>query len=72
MLPTSPQAEVGSISVPSTDRDYCQVNTNQPQKVSPNSSPKVTPDGQFGGGNGAMPSVEKEVAKTACFPMKNG
>jgi hypothetical protein len=32
-------------------------------KVSPDSSPKVTPDGQLGGGNGAMRSVEQAVKK---------
>ena len=35
-------------------------------------SPKSSPGEQFGGNNRAMRSVGKEVAKTACFPMKNG
>jgi hypothetical protein len=56
---------------PSSHRDSPKSIIIKAEKVSPNSSPKVTPDGQFGGGNGAMPSVEKEVAKTACFPVKN-
>jgi hypothetical protein len=34
-------------------------------KVSPNSSPKVSPDGQFGGGNGAMRSGEQAAQKAA-------
>ena len=37
----------------------------QAEKVSPNSSPKVSPDGQFGGGNGAMRSVEQATEKIA-------
>jgi hypothetical protein len=35
------------------------------EKASPNSSPKVSPDGQFGGGNGAMRSIEQVVEKVA-------
>jgi hypothetical protein len=37
----------------------------QAEKVLPDSSPKVTPDGQFGGGNGAMRSVEQSAEKMA-------
>ena len=35
------------------------------EKVSPNSSPKVSPEGQFGGGNGAMRSVGQITEKVA-------
>ena len=35
------------------------------EKVTPNSSPKVTPDGQFEGNNGAARSDEKSVEKVA-------
>ena len=35
------------------------------EQVSPNSPPKVSPDGQFGGGNGAMRSGERAVEKVA-------
>jgi hypothetical protein len=37
----------------------------RPEKVTPNSSPKVTPDGQFRGGEWAMRSVEQVVANIA-------
>jgi hypothetical protein len=37
----------------------------RPEKVTPNSSPKVTPDGQFRGGEWAMRSVGQVVEKIA-------
>lgn len=35
------------------------------EKVSPNSSPKVTPEGRIAGGNGALRSVERATEKAA-------
>jgi hypothetical protein len=48
---------------PSLHPDSPKSNTLLAEKVSHNSSPKVTPDGQFGVGNGAMPSPSSSVRK---------
>jgi hypothetical protein len=40
------------------------------EKISPNSSPEVSPGEQFEGGNGAMRSGEQAAEKVACTPVK--
>lgn len=41
-----------------------------PGKVSPDSSPKVSPDEQFESNNGALNGVGEEIGKVACTPVK--
>jgi hypothetical protein len=49
-----------------------QIGNVRLSKVSPDSSPKVSPDGQFGGYKGALRSVERAVEKAACTLIKQG